>query len=90
MESYLVALGAWLVLPLRLRRGRLLDVSPQDWGWPGLWVAMVLATTLVHCWGRPLDMTADLQGSCWGGGVLSTTHQFARSCWAPPPYASPR
>ena len=38
MELYLVAMGAWLVLPPRLWRYGLLDS-----GWPGPFVAAVLA-----------------------------------------------
>ena len=76
MELYLVALGTWLVLPPRLWHQQLLDVSPQGWGWPGPWVAVVLATTLVHCVGRPLDMTAAMAGVLRGGGF-------------PPPHAIP-
>ena len=49
MESYLGALGAWLVLSPRLRRERLLDMTPLDWGWLGQWGAVVLAASHAHC-----------------------------------------
>ena len=66
MESYSVALRAWLVLPLRLWREQLLDVSPPDWDWPGQWVALVLAAALVHCAGELLGGG----GGCPLGGVV--------------------
>ena len=37
---------AWLEVPPRLWCERLLDVSPPDWGLPGPWVALPLATAL--------------------------------------------
>ena len=35
---------------------------PLDWDWSGQWVAVVLAAAMVHCWGRPLDMSFDVAG----------------------------
>ena len=68
MESYLAVLGAWLVLPPRLRRERLLDATPPDWGSPSQWVAVVLAAAaLAHCLGCPLDATSDVAGELLGG-----------------------
>ena len=83
MKSYVVALGAWLLLPPRLWCERLLNVSPRDWGWPGHWVAVVLAAALVHCLGRPLDVTSNVAGELLGG--VFTVLRHARSCPPPPP-----
>ena len=57
MDSYLGALGTWLVLPARLR---LLDMTPPDRGWPHQWAAVVLAASLVHCLGRPPGAVSNL------------------------------
>ena len=75
MELYVAAFGAWLVLSLRLRRERLVDVTPRGglasgWRlrcrrhWRSVWGAL---------WTRHLKC----RPTAGGGGGLSTTLRHA-------------